>query len=251
METGTGKEKVIVNAAEGASTIEVILREGPAPKVIDPKPPVKIDLSGVIGAPVEFLTHRLDQEDQINQKRCHVIVNREDISITLITSENDEYNRGIIKGTLSMHPKFVEFGINESKIWTPTELGMFFKMNRAFFSDLSENMRLVTELMNFTATVNNSIEKSAKENGDRIDKFAQTVYSNLPKAFVLNIPIFKGKPSEILEVETFAQVNGREIAFILISPAANQVMEDIRDKVIDEQIAAIRSLAPDIAIIEE
>lgn len=247
----TGKEKVIVNAAEGASTIEVILREGVAAKAIDPKPPVKINLSGVIGAPAEFLAKRLDQEDQINQKRCHVIVNREDISITLITSENDEYNRGNIKGTLSMHPKFVEFGINESKIWTPTELGMFFKMNRAFFPDKSENMRLVTELMNFTATVNNSIEKSAKENGDRTDKFAQTVNSNLPKAFVLNIPIFKGSSSETLEVETFAQVNGREIAFILISPSANQVMEDIRDKVIDEQIAAIRSLAPDIAIIEE
>lgn len=246
----TGKEKVIVNVPEGASTIEVVLREGVAAKILDPKPPVKINLSGVIGSPVEFLTHRRDQEDQINQKRCHVIVNREDISISLIINENDEYNNGIIVGKLSMHPKFIEFGINENKVWTPTELGMFFKMNRAFFPDKSENMRLVTELMHFTATVNNSIERAAKENGDRTDKFAQTVNSNLPKAFMLSLPIFKGDSQRTLEVETFAKVNGNEVSFILISPAANQVMEDIRDKVIDEQVALIRELAPDIAIIE-
>lgn len=150
-----------------------------------------------------------------------------------------------------MHPKFKEFGINTGKVWTPTELGMFFKMNRAFFGDKAENMRLVNELMNFTATVNNSIERSAKENGDRTDKFAQVVNSNLPASFTLTIPIFKGMPAETLEVETFAQVNGRDIAFILLSPAANQTMEDIRDGVIDKQITGIRELCPDIAIIEQ
>ena len=57
--------------------------------------------------------------------------------------------------------------------------------------------------------------------------------------------------AETLEVETFAQVNGREVSFILLSPAANQTMEDIRDKVIDEQIDRIRCLCTDIAIIEQ
>ena len=51
-------------------------------------------------------------------------------------------------------------------------------------------------------------------------------------------------------METFAQVNGREVAFILLSPAANQTMEEIRDKVVDDQLKAIREICPDIAIIE-
>jgi hypothetical protein len=58
-------------------------------------------------------------------------------------------------------------------------------------------------------------------------------------------------PAETLEVETFAQVNGRDIAFVLLSPAANQTMEDIRDKVIDTQLEQIRVICPDIAIIEQ
>jgi hypothetical protein len=179
------------------------------------------------------------------------MVNRDEITITLTTCENDSYNIGKVKAKLQTHPKFEEFGINNGKVWTPTALGLFFKMNRAFFPDKSENMRLVTELMNFTATVNNSIEKSAKENGDRSDKFAQTVNSNLPPAFTLIIPIFKGVPAEQLEVETFAQVNGREISFILLSPAANQTMEEIRDNAIDTELEKIKILCPDIAIIEE
>ena len=244
-------EKFQVQLAEGAEKAEIIIREVTKVNELDVKAPLKLKIEGVINSVTEFLRKRFDQEDQINQKRCHILVDREKISIKLIFNENDEYLTGSIKGTLEEHPKFAEFGINSGKVWTPTELGMFFKMNRAFFTDKQENMKLVTELMNFTATVNNSIERSAKENGDRTDKFAQTVNSNLPAAFTLKIPIFKGTNSEILEVETFAQVNGRDVSFVLLSPAANQTMEDIRDKVIDKEIEEIEKICPSIAIIEQ
>jgi hypothetical protein len=177
-------------------------------------------------------------------------VNREAIKLSLIINEDDEYGRGQVDGTLEAHPKFIEFGINTGKVWTPTELGVFFKMNRSFFPDKTINMKLVTDLMNFTATVNNNIERSAKENGDRTDHFAQVVNSNLPKSFVLNVPIFKGMNAETLEVETFAKINGREVSFTLLSPGANQTLEEIRDTAIDEQLEQIKEIAPNIAIIE-
>ena len=104
--------------------------------------------------------------------------------------------------------------------------------------------------MNFTATVNNTLERSVKENGDRKDNFTQVVNSNLPESFTLAMPIFKGMQSETLEVETFAQISGREVSFLLLSPGANQALEDIRNKVIDEQIVAIKEVAPNIALIE-
>ena len=149
-----------------------------------------------------------------------------------------------------MHPKFEEFGINTGKVWTPAELGMFFKMNRAFFPDKAANMKLVSELMNFTATVNNKIERQVKENGSNTDNFSQVVNSNLPEKFTIQVPLFRGTPAETIEVETFAKINGREVAFILLSPGANQIVEEIRDKVLDEQINQISTVAPDIVIIE-
>jgi len=135
--------------------------------------------------------------------------------------------------------------------WAPSELGMYFKMNRAFFESKDDNMKLVTDLMNFKASVDNKIERSMKENGDRKDNFAQIVNSNLPKSFKLKIPIFKARQPEIIEVETFAQINGRDVAFTLLSPGAQETLENIRDNEVDLQLKKIRELAPDIAIIEQ
>lgn len=244
-------EKLQISLGEGVTKAEVIIREVSKVNELEIKAPLKINIKGVIGSVSEFLEKRLDQEDQINQKRCHIIVDREKISIDLNYNENDEYLQGAIKSTLQEHPKFKEFEINSGRAWSPIDLGIFFKMNRSFFVDSSENMKLVTELMNFTAKVNNQIDQSASENGNRSDKFVQTVNSNLPKAFSLKIPIFKGTGAEILEVETFVKINGRDISFVLLSPAANQTMEDIRDKVIDEELAKIRTVCPHIAIIEQ
>lgn len=242
-------EKLQINFAPGMAKAELVLREGVAPKELDPKAPVKTQLNGVIGAVVEYLTKRINT-GQFAQKDCHILVNRENIEITLIINEADEYKRGEIVGKLGYNPKFVEFGINGGKVWTPTELGMFIKMNRAFFADRSENMKLVSCLMNFTADVNNKIDRAVKENGNRTDNFAQVVNSNLPESFTIQMPIFKGMQAETIEVETFAQVNGREVAFILLSPGAQATLEDLRDKVIDEQLKQIREIAPEIAIIE-
>lgn len=229
---------------------EIIIREVPSVNELPVKPPVRLALLGTIIAPLEFLSKRISETDQIFQKRCHIMVDREGMSIMLHTHEDDEYLRGHIMGTLEYHPKFEEFGINSGKVWTPSELGMFFKMNRYFFLTKEDNMKMVSDLMNFKATVDNKIERSLKESGDRTDNFAQVVNSNLPKAFLLEIPIFKGMPPEQIEVETFASINGREVSFILISPGAQQLVEEIRNKIIDEQLTKIREIAPDIAIIE-
>ena len=242
-------EKLQINLGDGVTKAEVILREGQAVKELEPKAPVKTNLSGVIGVPVEYLRKRVNT-GQFGQERSHLIVNREEIMLTLVINEENEYERGQVSGKLEFHPIFTEFGINTGKVWTPTELGMFFKMNRAFFSDKAVNMKLVNDLMNFTATVNNTLEKSANEKGDRTDYFSQVVNSNLPKSFTLNMSIFKGMPVETLEVETFAKIDGRSVSFILLSPGANQTLESIRDGIIDDQLRQIIEVAPEIAIIE-
>ena len=236
---------MIFNIAPGMN--EVIIREGAAPKVLDPKAPVKMNVNGTINAPFEYLSKRIDC---INQKDCHIIVNREKITIELVVNEADEYTRGTIAGTLQYHPKFEEVGINTGKVWSPFDFAMFCKMNRAFFADKNVNMSLVSACKNFTAKVNNQIERAIQENGNRTDNFAQVVNSNLPESFTLSIPIFKGGKKEDLVVETFAKIDGRNVAFVLLSPGAEETLEDLRDKAIDEQLNAIKAIAPDIAIFE-
>lgn len=240
------EQKFQINLENGIK--ELVIREGEAPEKLPEKAPIPVSLYGNIDSVARFLEKRVEL---INIDNAHIIVNREQVSITLIINESDAYKRGTIGGKLQVHPAFEAFGINNNKIWTPNELGMFCKMNRSFFADRSENMKLVATLMNFTATINNKLDKQLQENGSHADSFSQVVNSNLPEKFTVKLPIFKGFSADSIEVETFAQVDGRQVQFVLLSPGAKETIEELRDKVIDEQIASIKEIAPKIVIIDE
>lgn len=244
-------EKIQISLSPETPKAEVIIREVNEVNELPILAPIKPDISGVLGAPLEFLQKRKTVSVQINQHRCHILVDREKMSITLVTNEHDQYLCGKITGKATVHPKFAEFGINTGKGWEPNELGQFFKMNRASFVDKSENMAIVTQLKNFEAKVNTQIVKQKSENGDFADNYSGVVMSNLPGAFKLKIPLFKGRAAEEIEVEFYASVNGRTVALQLYSPGANQAIEEIRDAMIEDELARIREICEDIAIIEQ
>ena len=171
------------------------------------------------------------------------------MQISLIDKENDYY-RNEVSGVLQPSKEMMEFGINTDKKWDPIKLSQFFKMHRAFFKDKAQNMSLVSTLKNFKAKVNQDIERSKEENGSKTDNYSQVVDSNLPKSFKLNIPLFKGFACEEIEVEIYADVDGRDVSLSLVSAGANEAIEEYKNRVIDEQLNLIRGIAPDIVIIE-
>lgn len=242
-------EKLQINLAPGMGHAEVILREGKAPELPPVLNPIHINIKGTIGAVSEYLEKRINT-GEFEQKECHILVNREHMTIELVLNEKDPYKIGSVFGKLEIHPKFDEFGINSSRVWTPADLGMYIKMNRACFDDRSTNMQLVSTLLNFTATVNNKIDRAIQENGSRTDNFSQIVNSNLPASFMVYLPIFKGFDPVSIEVETIAKIDGKNVMFVLISPGAAEFVELTKNDVINMELEKIRSIAPEIAIIE-
>lgn len=240
------KLNVIVPKDYNGAPIEVVLREGEAPVALDPKEPERVVISGTIDAPFRWLEKRVEL---INQKATNIIVNRDKMGLALTIDETSYYQTEI-NGFLQASKEMVEFGINTEKRWEPIKLSKFIKMHRAFFTDKSQNMMLVSTLKNFKAKVNQDIERSKEENGSKVDNYSQVVDSNLPKSFKLNIPLFKGFAYEEIEVEIYADVDGRDVSLSLISAGANEAIEEYKNKVIDEQLEQIRHIAPDIVIIE-
>ena len=240
------KLNVVVPKDYNGKPIEVVLREGEAPVALDPKEQERVVINGTIDAPLRWLKKRVEL---INQKSTNIIVNRDKMGIALTIDETNYYQTEI-KGILQASKEMQEFGINTDKKWEPIKLSQFFKMHRAFFKDKSENMILVSTLKNFKAKVNQDIERSKEENGSKVDSYSQVVDSNLPKSFKLNIPLFKGFACEEIEVEIYADVDGRDVSLSLVSAGANEAIEEYKNKVIDEQLDAIRQIAPDIVIIE-
>ena len=240
------KLNVVVPKDYNGTPIEVVLREGEAPVVLDPKEPERVVISGTIDTPFRWLEKRIEL---INQKASNIIVNRDVMGIALTVDETNYYQSDI-RGELKTSQEMMEFGINTEKKWEPIKLSKFLKMHHAFFTDKSQNMMLVSTLKNFKAKVNQDIERSKEENGSKVDNYSQVVDSNLPKSFKLNIPLFKGFACEEIEVEIYADVDGRDVSLSLVSAGANEAIEEYKNKVIDEQLEQIRQIAPDIVIIE-
>ena len=231
------KLNVVVPKDYNGTPIQVILREGKASIVV---------IDGTIEAPQRWLEKRIDL---IDQKASNIIVNRDTMKIALTTDETNYY-RTKISGTLEASQEIKAFGINTDKSWESSKLSQFFKMHRSFFKDKTENMELVSKLKNFKAKINQDIERSREENGSKVDNYSQVVDSNLPKSFKLNIPLFKGFAPEEIEVEIYADVDGRNVSLSLVSAGANEAIEEYKNRVIDEQLDGIRQIAPDIVIIE-
>lgn len=245
------EEKIQINLAPGQERMTIVNLEGKAPAQLDEKAPIKCDIKGTISAVRKYLEKRVSV-GQFQQKDCHILVNREAGTIRLVFNESDYYNRGEVSGALIINPKIAEFGINDpTNVWKPAELGIFFKMNRTYFTDRDENMKLVSDLMNFTANVNSTINRSVNQNGSSADEFSQAVNSNLPEVFKVKMPILKGGDPWEFDVETFAKISGKEVALVLISPDAAALIEDAKSQTIEKELTAIAEIAPDIAVIDE
>ncbi|MDR2917679.1 MAG: hypothetical protein LBV74_23045 [Tannerella sp.] len=246
------KEGINIHLPENyhGEPVEVIVRHGEAVNLLDPKEPRSINIKGTIEAPLRWLEKRTSETDQVNQKRCFMLVNREKMSIVLFVDERN-MDGEVITGSLEIDPIFTAFGINGEKTWTPVKLGEFFKMNRAYFPDRSVNMSLVSELKNFVAKINSNLEKRLNQNGSKTDNFSMEVNSNLPDAFTLNLPVFRGGVRKEIEVETYATVEGQNVYLSLVSPDAREFVVNECDNAIDTVLEGIKGIAPDIVIIEQ
>lgn len=245
-------EKLNINFAEGEGVKELIIRE--VNTVVEGELPVlepdKVEISGNITAILAFLEKRWNAEDsQVDHCRTHILVDRDNLQMTLVVNETDKREKKTVVGTIQLSRQYTAFGVN-NKLWESTDLGNFFRINRSYFEKKETNMSLVSLLKRFTAKVNTEVEREEKDNGSVTDVYRKVVDSNLPEAFAVKIPIFKGTQPEVFSIEIIAHVEGKHAVLELISPDAEAIVEEVRDKLIDEQIEKIKELAPEIPIIE-
>ena len=222
---------------------ELVIREGKALEVFNPE---VVNIKGTLDAPLRWLQKRVDL---IFQKACHIRVDRDKMTITLVI--NDKYHfADMIVGKMEFHPDFLKFGINSGQYRTAFEMAEFIKMNRAFFENRSVAMNLVTQLRSFKAKVDKQVEADYQPNkGDKRILIQQAVESNIPEVFTVILPIFKGTKKQELQLETY--FNPDDLTCTLVSPEANELAEEYKDTEIDKVLESIKEIAPDIVIIEQ
>lgn len=232
-------QNVEIHVNGNTQTLEIL--HGEAQKRPEPLPVV---IDGLITAPADYLTKRAGF---INQKKSHLLVNYSKGELKLIINEKWVYN-DTVKGSLKLNPDFESFGINSGKSRDTFELADFIKMNRHFFSDKNVAMKLVSLLKNFKAKVKNALEASNNDRGDTRLLREQVVESNIPESFDLVIPVFAGQGTDKFKVEI--NIDGNSFACTLVSPEVNDIIHEVRGRILDEQLTSIKELAPELAILE-
>lgn len=241
-EIGKQIAEAVARMGGQAGQLDVVIREGEALPLHEP---VKVNIVGVLNSPARWLEKR--QELQQITNKCHVTVDREGLKIILQINENAHYGTRI-EGRLMLTETFKKFHINDGHSFTLKDLATLFKMNRSFFESKQIAMELVTLLQNFKGKVNKDLEASTDNRGNKKVDFVQAVESNLPEAFTLHLPIFKGLEAEDVECEVY--VDPDDWSCQLISPDANDIVERYRDEAFQEVIDGIEENLPGVAIIE-
>ena len=215
-------------------------------KALDPLPAIKLQLVGTIDAPKLFLQKRLSE---INQKKSNICFNYETKQILLTIEETDPYNTGSIIGKIELSDDFTKFKINTGECWSCFDLADFIKMNRSHFESKDVAGKLVNQLRTFKAKVDKEIEQSKDDKANYSIKRSQVVNSNLPNDFTILVKIFKGGQKELFPVEI--NIHPDTLNCILISPAANDLIQATIEKAINDEIEQIKLITPDIVIIEQ
>ena len=236
------KEQILREMAKGGlPAAECVIRFGEALK---PQEPRTINIMGVIDTPLKWLEKR---SEIIDHTQCEISFCRESMCINLCVNEHDHY-MDIVGGRLLISPEFKKFRINEGEYVTGLQLSDLIRMNRSYFEDKTKAMELVTIMRNFKATVTKDIETNDDKKGNRMAYVRQVIEGNQPPSFDLCIPIFKGQPKQTFTVEI--DIDPDTLQATLVSPDAQDMIAEQRDKLMDEVLDGIKELCPEIPIIE-
>lgn len=240
-----------ISLAGEKSELVIIHKEG-----FDELRPEPVRISGNIDSVSNWLLKRFSKEaspdakNYISGDTAHVLINRDKMTISLIVNENDPYYKGSITGALTKHHDFEKWEINTGHEFDNKTLSEFIKMNRSCFESKSDAMKLSSELATLRVKVDKEVEKSNDNRGNIRQMLAQQVIEmNIPKTFKLRVPLFKGQPATIFEVEIY--VNPNNFMVSLVSPEANDFIAQVRDSVIDDQKVLIQVNCPELVIIEQ
>lgn len=221
---------------------DMVIRFGDALPLKEPK---YVSIHGTIDAPARWVEKR---KDDIVSADAHILVDRDHMTITLNTDENNFYSDQIV-GTLTLSTEMQEFGINTGEYMSCFDMADRIKQLRTYFETQQEAMKLVTELRNFKAKIDKELEMNDDKRGNQMIFKAQTVESNLPKSFKVNMPIFKGTGKRTFEVEV--EINPNDLSCTLVSPDAHDIVVQERDSQMDGVLVRIAEAAQNIVIIEQ
>lgn len=226
------KQNITVAAAPGVS--ELLIRHGDAAPVIVPK---QYTFDGNVSAPFDYLTARNAATDNthFNPKNAVLQINRKNGNLKLYQNPNDPI-ADVINGMTVVAPELDEWKFNTEHRWRASDLAEFLRRNRRHFTDPSRLADMIGELRSMKVTTNGDIQTDDDKRGNKKSLFEQSVQSNIPVSFYVDLPIIAGQKPSRVNVEIFIEVTGSTVSLMLDSIDVSDLLITERDRLLNEQI---------------
>ncbi len=224
------ENKLNITVTDSSNPVVIHLLEGDAPKN---SYPVKLDIKGDINAVSDFIEKR---EGTLKKEKCHIKMDSEKFAIILVIDEDSEFS-GQVKAELLHNPDLLEFGINNQKFFTRAEMEKLIRMNRFYFPDKDDHMKLISDFKSFAAKVNQEIQQAADQRGNKTQVNVKNVQSDLVDSFVLKIPVFKGGEPNTFRVEICFDITDSSVRFWLESVGLFEIEKSILESVFSSKRA--------------
>lgn len=186
-----------VNVSVNPGVGELIVRQGEAPKIVEPR---AYTASGLIGAPYDFYKSRIAINPlHFDKSKAVVEVDRSNMKMHFRADPNSPLG-DVITGTLFANEDLKEFKIGTNENWRTGDLALFLNRKRMYFKDLEKGRALIASLRSVKVSTKGEIETSNDQRGNTKNLVQQSVETEIPLAFVLEMPIFQGGEKVSFEV---------------------------------------------------
>jgi hypothetical protein len=218
--------KFSLNIPEGTQSINIY--EG---KALEPRPPVKIELFGLIDSPQEFY---LKRKHTLDKDTCYVLV--DDNGIKFVFNDKDPWESGYVQGVLKMSVECQQWGINnENVLYQAKELARLIKKNEYLFDKKEEWTAIYNALMRFNANVKINLTDVKTTEGDMEKAYKVTIEKNIPKGFTLNTKIF-GSEKHKYWVDLGSEFISKEVKFYLDSSDLAFMISQLTEKYLKDYV---------------
>lgn len=219
---------------------EIIIREGQALPPIAPK---KILITGDIRTASSFIDKRTSTVyaglQEINPERVIVEVDKQAMTITLCLDPENQ-NGTIVTAKLEVNPDLQQFAINGRKTFKQKELIDLLKFSRLYFEDFDKHGMLLKSYQAFNAKAFIDMASESDNRSNKAVSYAKKVETNLPTAFVMNIPIFKGQDKKRFHVDICFEVTDGGCNFWFESVELKELMDIESEAILNEELESCK-----------
>lgn len=209
---------------------EVIIRTG---GIVEEVKPIPVVFAGVLSAPGDFLTNRIEQLDK---SKCRLEVNFNDAHLKFISDEKNVH-RDIVEGKLTESKLLKIFGINEVNVkYSDKSLAKFLRKASFYFPDQEDLAKLINALMKFEAKVTAVFENNKDLKGNAKSMYEKTVEHAIPPAISVRLPLFEGYPEEVFRLDIGAEATSSGVEFFFESAELFAMQEQRKRTILSAEI---------------